>query len=168
MLFRGTPQAKLAPGINVQLHPVLQGGSNFIGENFKHFSIYSDRRHKSWKICQLMCARQLATSPPLTTVELGGNGSGNIKACFDGGFFVRNTGGVTVLDMLKGIAVGWGKLCWFQDRARGMTFYEGLSRDHYWAGWAEPKAQGGLVLLRPKSFRSTSFSCPSRGGTSSC
>lgn len=162
ILFRGTPQAKLASGTEVKLHPVLEEAGDLIGEKIEHLVLYpEDYTGVPWKICELTCASEFATWPTLKSIVLGDYRNGNVSSCFGAGGTVENASGVTVMDLLKGIASGWAKKDLFENYwylgngTTHMSHLEALTVDRVWAGWDEAKvSKEGKVTLRPHFFDS--------------
>ncbi|KAK4699116.1 hypothetical protein P7C70_g7151, partial [Phenoliferia sp. Uapishka_3] len=157
-LFRGKPESKLAQGTRIKLHPTLwDDNSGFIGEDLHQFWAGSwEDEAKQWEIAKLACASEFATYPPVHTIylKLGGDET------------VKNANGVTVKDVIEGIAAAWGKKAYFDvqdpvdsdgESVELMSFAEELSmHDHqFWEGWEDPKlSKKGGVILKPHWYGS--------------
>ncbi|KAL8292688.1 hypothetical protein RQP46_001300 [Phenoliferia psychrophenolica] len=184
-LFRDQPQATvlLAAGTDVLLHPVLAAGRSFIGTSIEDFEIRGARTYnKIWKIRDLACVEEFATSPPVCAIGLRDFGRPG---------FIRTTKrseGVRIIDLLKMIAKRWNETphrSLVQDlKTELLNEFDGkgweYAVDHkgedqaimdlvienyhellmgyggsrrYWNGW-EPVSvnQGGVVILQPQPW----------------
>ncbi|KAL8280921.1 hypothetical protein RQP46_006600 [Phenoliferia psychrophenolica] len=182
LLFRGTPHSVLQDGTEVLLHPALDAW-NLIETSYKKFEIRDATLTKTWKIHDLACVDDFATSPPVCGVELFNfgeryhDGHDDLSSCHQ----IRQKG-VRVVDVLKRIARRWNEApdpeevhemneISYDDYTETLdleyewepyvvdTCYD-LLRDHgpaecYWDGW-EPVDinQNGVVVLQPKPWTS--------------
>lgn len=103
-LFRGpAPVATLPEGTQVTLHPVLIAGSSFIENSLEAFEVRDTTYEKSWKIHDLACAQDFATSPPVTTLGLKDFGRYGFSCP------TSSKQGVRVRDVLNRIAERWNE-----------------------------------------------------------
>ncbi|KAL8280919.1 hypothetical protein RQP46_006598 [Phenoliferia psychrophenolica] len=175
LLFRGEPQATLPVGTEVLLHPVLLDGWDFIPKRRRDFEISNKSYDKFWRICDLACADDFATSPPVSSIDLQNFGRKGhyIKMKKSTGFRV-----VDVLDCIQNCRNKplngdeqsqierefysmWGR---DEDDPRPLEAQEINEMESYyefskdlgendcdWGGW-EPVVvnEGGVVVLKPK------------------
>ncbi|KAK4700617.1 hypothetical protein P7C70_g5625, partial [Phenoliferia sp. Uapishka_3] len=162
ILFRGNPQAKLAQGSNVKLHPILHEGMSFIGEKYQDFIAvdWENDTDKEWKIAKLASAKEFATYPPLQTIVLAKH-SREESTAVGGGGTVKKASGITVKDLIVGIAAAWRKKAtfggWHDEAPQKMSYCEALCEcDHSaWSGWETPKiSKEGQLVLRPSHYDS--------------
>ncbi|KAL8280917.1 hypothetical protein RQP46_006596 [Phenoliferia psychrophenolica] len=106
LLFRGEPQATLPDGTTILLHPVLLNGSSFLKNSVGDFKLISSTLTKTWKIRDLACANDFATSPPVSILFVR-DGEEEHEYYDEGGYESTRSTGVRVIDVLERIAERW-------------------------------------------------------------
>ncbi|KAL8281011.1 hypothetical protein RQP46_006690 [Phenoliferia psychrophenolica] len=150
-------------GTKVKLHPILHRCSSFVGTTFDSFKVFLERHHRARRfecitISDLACSHDLASWPLLKSINLEKMyGRGGIG----GGGTIKNPTGVTVLDLLKGVAAAWDQQVtlpdWYWDGEDGedMSYIEALSDRNGWTGWSTPKIRAGVVTLSTDGYDSS-------------
>ncbi|KAK4701547.1 hypothetical protein P7C70_g4687, partial [Phenoliferia sp. Uapishka_3] len=159
ILFRGSPTASLAEGDLIAVHPTLwEENSGLIGEDVQKFWVGNwEDDTKQFQIVKLLCASEFATCPPVNKLLLA----------LGGEEIVENMNGVTVVDVVEGIAAAWRKQANFRVRRQDatkkypegseklMSYGEEIYRNErrFWVGWRTPRLlPDGTVVLRARPF----------------
>ncbi|ORY88341.1 hypothetical protein BCR35DRAFT_330211 [Leucosporidium creatinivorum] len=104
-LFRAPPSSPLTPTARPVVHPILSG-LDLVADQLRDFVLYTGKgvNLKTYDICKLKLARtEMVTSPSSSELQLENLGEG------EGGIYVKNENGVTILDFLEAVVSFWNE-----------------------------------------------------------
>ncbi|KAK4700619.1 hypothetical protein P7C70_g5628, partial [Phenoliferia sp. Uapishka_3] len=154
MLFRGDaiPSATLDRHTQISLHPVLKSGRCFIAGGYEDFYVPSRASDAGWRIKDLVCASDFATSPPVSMIDL------MVAGAHLDSLALQDTDGIKVKQVLEGTAKATKSVLYFGEDP---VSPEGSPCDYFdhgdwtgdWTGWKEAIImEGGKVGLSTEGY----------------